>query len=158
MTNQEFGNLSPGDRIYEKNSLRYYNGLITIIDLNTQAKIPYASYSIMKEDKEQNYACPIHYFKQQFNLLPKEVSYDTSEPRLCYKCKNNNGECVTFNDYCKDFVKDPTPESFKNKEYDPENEDDSLCYHCRKTKCVNYHLPGMSECDKFKQKKSRKRI
>lgn len=73
MTQEEFGNLSPGDRIYQRNSLRYYNGTISVMDLNTKKNYTYASYSIMKEDKEYNFACPIHYFKQQFNLLPKDI-------------------------------------------------------------------------------------
>ena len=125
------------------------------MDLNTQKNYTYASYSIMKEDKEYNFACPIHYFKQQFNLLPKNKINEIAEPKLCYKCKNNNKGCFTFHDYCEDFVKDPTPESFKGNEYNNENEDDSLCYHCKRTKCQRYHLPGMRECDKFKQKRIR---
>lgn len=33
------------------------------------------------------------------------------------------------------------------------DEDDSICYHCKKRHCVNYGQPGMSECDMFEPNK-----
>lgn len=34
-------------------------------------------------------------------------------------------------------------------EFEDDNIDDSLCYHCRKRHCINHRQPGMSECDQY---------